>query len=105
VTTALTAAGGVPDETDIGVSSLMDVWMVVQNSEANGERNRTIQIVKARGVAHSNQIREFVLTRRGVKLLDPYRQVSGRVLVGSVREADQANPRTGTTAPPVGGRS
>ena len=83
----------------------MDVWMGVQNAEANGERNRTIQIVKARGIAHSNQTREFVLTRRGVKLLDPYRQVSGRVLVGSVREADQANPRTGTTAPPVGGRS
>jgi len=105
VTTALTAAGRAPDQTDIGVSSLMDVWMVVQNSEANGERNRTIQIVKARGVAHSNQIREFVLTRRGVKLLDPYRQVNGRMLVGSAREADQVNPRTGATAPPGGAQS
>jgi circadian clock protein KaiC len=105
VTTALTVPGEPADQTDVGVSSLMDVWMAVQNVEANGERNRVIQIVKARGIAHSNQIREFVLTSRGVKLLDPYRQVSGRVLVGSVREADQANPRTGTTAPPVGGRS
>jgi circadian clock protein KaiC len=105
VTTALTAAGEPPDQTDIGISSLMDVWMVVQNVEANGERNRVIQIVKARGIAHSNQIREFVLTSRGVKVLDPYRQVNGRILVGSAREADQVNPRTGTTAPPGGAQS
>jgi len=103
VATALTTSS--VDQTDVGVSSLMDVWMVVQNAEANGERNRAIQIVKARGMAHSNQVREFVLTGRGMKLLDPYRQVNGRSLVGSAREADQENPRTGTTAPPVGTQS
>lgn len=105
VITALTGAGEPPDQTDVGVSSLMDVWMTVQNVEANGERNRIIQIVKARGIAHSNQIREFVLTRRGVKLLDQYRQVNGRILVGSARESDQVSPRTGATAPPGGAQS
>jgi len=105
VTTVLTAASRPPDQTDVGVSSLMDVWMVAQNSEANGERNRTIQIVKARGVAHSNQVREFVLTDRGVRLLEPYRQVNGRVLVGAAREADQGPPRTGVAVPPVGAGS
>jgi circadian clock protein KaiC len=99
----LTVPGEPADQTDVGVSSLMDVWMAVQNVEANGERNRVIQIVKARGIAHSNQIREFVLTSRGVKLLDPYRQVNGRILVGSAREADQVNPRA--TAPPGGAQS
>jgi len=66
--TSLTDAGGAAERTDIGVSSLMDTWILLANLEANGERNRGIQIVKARGIAQSNQVREFALTDQGVAL-------------------------------------
>jgi circadian clock protein KaiC len=66
--TSLTEGGGAAERTDLGVSSLMDVWMLLGNVEANGERNRAIQIVKARGMAHSNQVREFVMTDHGLVL-------------------------------------
>ena len=85
--TSLTEGGGAAERTDLGVSSLMDVWMLVGNPEANGERNRTIQIVKARGMAHSNQIREFVMTDRGIALLDVSRRADGTVAIGSRRNA------------------
>lgn len=104
VATVLTAAGDPADATEIGVSSLMDVWMVLQNAEANGERIRTLQIVKARGLAHSNQIREFQLTHAGFALPAPYRQSDGRVLVGSAREADQVVTRAGADVPLPGAR-
>jgi len=65
---SLTDTGGPAERTDVGVSSLMDVWMLLRNLEARGERTRGIQIVKARGVAHSSQVREFALTDRGLAL-------------------------------------
>jgi circadian clock protein KaiC len=80
--TALTDAGSAAERTDLGVSSLMDVWWLVANLEVNGERTRGIQIVKARGIAHSNQVREFVLTNHGVHLLDVQRETDGRVVSG-----------------------
>src|SRR5438094_974127 len=87
--TSLTEGGGAAERTDLGVSSLMDVWMLLGNLEANGERNRTIQIVKARGMAHSNQVREFVMTDRGVVLLDVSRRADGSVAIGAARDARQ----------------
>src|SRR5438034_4954243 len=87
--TSLTEGGGAAERTDLGVSSLMDVWMLLGNPEANGERNRLIQIVKARGMAHSNQVREFVMTERGIMLLGVSRGVNGRVVIGSARDAQQ----------------
>ena len=87
--TSLTQGGVSAEQTDLGVSSLMDVWMLLGNPEGNGERNRLIQIVKARGMAHSNQVREFVMTDRGVILLDVSRGPDGRVVIGSAREAKQ----------------
>jgi circadian clock protein KaiC len=57
--------------------------------EANGERNRSIQIVKARGMAHSNQVREFVMTDRGFTLVDVVRDVDGSVVIGSARGAQR----------------
>jgi circadian clock protein KaiC len=86
---SLTQGGRAAEQTDLGVSSLMDVWMLLGNPEGNGERNRVIQIVKARGMAHSNQVREFVMTDRGVMLLDVIRGPDGRVVIGSAREAQQ----------------
>src|SRR3989440_3579195 len=87
--TSLTEGGGAAERTDLGVSSLMDVWMLLGNLEANGERNRAIQIVKARGMAHSNQVREFVMTNRGVMLVDVSRRADGTVAIGSARDARQ----------------
>jgi circadian clock protein KaiC len=87
--TSLTEGGGAAERTDLGVSSLMDVWMVLGNLEANGERNRTIQIVKARGMAHSNQVREFVMTHHGLSLLEISRRADGSVSIGSARGSHQ----------------
>ncbi|MBA4111335.1 MAG: KaiC 1 [Leptothrix sp. (in: Bacteria)] len=71
-------------ETQIGVSSLMDTWLMLANLELNGERTRTLQVLKSRGMAHSNQVREFVLNEHGVDLLDIHLQAD-RVLTGSAR--------------------
>ena len=98
--TSLTEGGGAAERTDLGVSSLMDVWMLLGNPEANGERNRAIQIVKARGMAHSNQVREFVMTDHGIILLEVSRRPDGSVAIGSARGARQkqssADVRTAT---------
>jgi circadian clock protein KaiC len=75
-----------PEGTDIGISSFMDSWLVLRNIEMNGERTRTLDVLKSRGMAHSNQVREFLLTGRGLRLLDVVRR-EGRVLIGSERAA------------------
>ena len=89
--TSLTMDEGQPEETDAGISSFMDTWLVLQNVEANGERNRRLSVLKSRGMAHSNQVREFVLTNHGLKVLDVVRH-RGRVLIGSER-SDHDAPR------------
>jgi circadian clock protein KaiC len=94
--TSLTESGGIAERTDLGVSSLMDVWMLLGNLEANGERNRAIQIVKARGMAHSNQVREFLMTARGVKLVDIRRRDDGSVVIGSARAAQDPDALRGS---------
>ena len=97
--TSLTEGGGAAERTDLGVSSLMDVWMLLGNLEANGERNRAIQIVKARGMAHSNQVREFVMTDRGIALVDVSRRADGSVAIGSARGAQQQPARADNPKP------
>jgi circadian clock protein KaiC len=92
---SLTIDDGHPEGTDIGISSFMDTWLVLRNIEMNGERTRTLDVVKSRGMAHSNQVREFVLTSAGLKLLDVVRH-QGRVLIGSERAAHAGGP----AAPP-----
>jgi circadian clock protein KaiC len=66
----------------------MDTWIILKNIEGNGERNRTFSIIKARGIAHSNQLREFLLTSKGIQLLDLYKGTEG-VLFGSARVAQE----------------
>jgi len=102
--TSLTEGGRAAERTDLGVSSLMDVWMLLGNLETNGERNRTIQIVKARGMAHSNQVREFVMTGEGIKLVDVSRRADGSVAIGSARGAQEQNTPAGTSARRAGRR-
>ena len=87
--TSLTESGSEPEDSEVGVSSLMDAWLLVKNIESNGERNRGLYILKARGIAHSNQVREFVLTDDGIQLLDAYIGSEG-VLMGSARSSQQA---------------
>lgn len=79
-------------ETDVGLSSLMDGWILLLNRESGGEFNRELYLLKARGMAHSNQVREFVMSRDGIKLLDPYLG-EGEALTGSARKAEEARLR------------
>lgn len=80
-------------ETDVGVSSLMDTWIDLRSVESNGERNRTIDIVKTRGMYHSNQIREFKLTDEGIKIVDVYLGPAG-MLTGSARITQISKEKT-----------
>jgi len=90
--TSLTSSGTNIEDSEVGVSSLMDVWILVKNIESNGERNRGLYILKARGMAHSNQVREFLLTDHGIELIDAYVGSEG-VLMGSARSSQLARER------------
>ena len=87
--TSLTSAGKEIEDSEVGVSSLMDAWLLVKNIETNGERNRGLYILKARGIAHSNQVREFLVTDQGVELVDAYIGSEG-VLMGTARSSQLA---------------
>ncbi len=82
----LVHGGSALESTDVRVSSLVDTWLFVKSMEANGERNRGLYVLKSRGMAHSNQIREFLLTDRGIQLVEPYVGPDG-VLSGTARLA------------------
>lgn len=86
--TSLTT-GGAAEHTDVAISSMIDTWLIVRDIESGGERNRGISILKSRGMAHSNQIREFLLTDHGVELRDVYVGPHG-VLTGSARLTQEA---------------
>uniref|UniRef100_UPI00097C9700 circadian clock protein KaiC n=1 Tax=Pelomonas sp. KK5 TaxID=1855730 RepID=UPI00097C9700 len=82
-------------ESQVGVSSLMDTWILLSNMAANGERTRTLQVLKSRGMRHSHQVREFVLSDHGVDLVDVY--LSGdRVLTGTARVSREAQELAAT---------
>ncbi|AUB82970.1 circadian clock protein KaiC [Candidatus Thiodictyon syntrophicum] len=87
--TNLTAGGSALDHTDAAISSLIDSWLVLLAIESGGERNRAFSILKSRGMAHSNQTREFLLTAQGVELRDVYVGPGG-VLTGSARLTQEA---------------
>lgn len=89
---SLTSAGGALEHTQAEISSLIDTWLLLRDIELNGERNRGMYILKSRGMAHSNQIREFLLTSHGVELADVYVGPAG-VLTGSARLAQEASER------------
>ncbi len=90
--TSLTGAGEPIEETEVGISSLMDTWILLRADEGAGERNRTIYILKSRGMAHSNQVREFRITDRGVDILDAYVGPAG-VLTGAARVMQETKDR------------
>ena len=84
--TSLTQGGHSLEQSEAAMSSLMDSWLLLQNFVGNGERNRVLYVLKARGMAHSNQIREFLISDRGIDVVDAYIGPSG-VLTGSARAA------------------
>ncbi|MDB5157490.1 MAG: kaiC [Mucilaginibacter sp.] len=92
--TALTLNNIVNEQTDEGVSSLVDAWILVRDIEFNGERNRGMYIMKSRGMKHSNQVREFIITDKGLDLVEVYLGPDG-VLTGSAREAQKLHEQTG----------
>ena len=90
--TTLTSGGRHPEQTEVNISSLIDTWLLLRDMESGGERNRGLYILKSRGMAHSNQVREFRLTDYGIQLLDVYLGPDG-VLTGSARLAQEARVR------------
>jgi len=95
--TSLTEAGEALEATEVKISSLIDTWLLLRNIEVSGERNRALYILKSRGMAHSNQIREFILTKNGIELMDAYLGPGG-VLTGSARLSQEAEERAGEVA-------
>jgi circadian clock protein KaiC len=84
----LTSGAEEMEKTDVGISSIVDTWLLLRLTEHNGERNRTIYILKSRGMKHSHQVREFLISDDGIKLVDVYVGKEG-VLVGSARRAQE----------------
>jgi circadian clock protein KaiC len=90
--TVLTENSGHLEATEVGISSIIDTWMLVRDIELSGERNRGLYVLKARGMNHSNQIREFILSAEGIKLVEVYLGPSG-MLTGSARVALEEHER------------
>jgi circadian clock protein KaiC len=90
--TNLTSGDAAREATDMGISSVMDTWILLRDIELSGERNRGIYVLKSRGMQHSNQIREFLITPQGIDMLDVYVGPEG-VLTGSARKAQEARER------------
>ena len=95
--TSLTSPGGPMEQSEVGVSSLMDTWIVLKDIEGQGERNRGLTIVKSRGMAHSNQFREFNLSGQGLLLTEVYLGASG-ALTGAARQAQIAEEEAAALA-------
>ena len=89
---SLTSGGGDLEQTTVGISSLTDTWILLRDIELSGERNRCLYVLKSRGMAHSNQLREFVMTSHGIKLLPVYVGPGG-VLTGSSRVSQEAREK------------
>ncbi len=85
----LTPGGVITERTQVDISSLIDTWILLRDIESGGERNRGLYVLKSRGMAHSNQIREFRLTNHGIELLDVYLGPGG-VLTGAARQSQEA---------------
>jgi circadian clock protein KaiC len=91
--TSLISSGEATQTGDEQIVSLIDTWLVLRTTEGNGEHNRLLYVRKSRGMAHSNQIREFLLTGQGMELADVYVGPE-RVLTGSARQAQEARERS-----------
>ena len=93
----LTHGGDSVEASSVGISSLIDTWILLRNLESAGERNRCLYVLKSRGMAHSNQVREFIISSRGVKLVDVCVAPQG-VLTGSARKGYEQQIRSAGVA-------
>jgi circadian clock protein KaiC len=89
---SLTSGGKSIESTDEGLSSMVDTWLLLRDIEVGGERNRLIYVLKSRGMAHSNQVREFLITSKGIRLVEAYLGAAG-VLTGSARLSQESRER------------
>src|SRR5579871_1070632 len=87
--TDLTHGGDHLEATNEHISSLVDTWILLRDMEQSGERNRCLFVLKSRGMAHSNQLREFLITPKGIRLIPAY-VGAGQVLTGSARLVQEA---------------
>ncbi|GIQ76762.1 circadian clock protein KaiC [Bradyrhizobium sp. RD5-C2] len=92
VFTSLSAVDDLMNESERSVSSLMDTWISLRDVESDGERNRTLYLLKSRGMSHSKQIREYEINDNGIHLMKPYLGPEG-VLTGAARMAQEARER------------
>jgi len=90
--TSLNHGGGPLEATDAEISSLADTWLLLRDVESSGERNRLLYLLKSRGMAHSNQVREFLLTDEGIELRDVYLGTAG-VLTGTARQVQETGEK------------
>ena len=95
--TSLTSGAAAIEQTEAGVSSLMDTWILVKAIESDGERNRGLYVLKSRGMAHSNQIREMQITHDGIRLVDVYLGTDG-IFTGTARRAQETRARNAASA-------
>jgi len=95
--TSLVHGGGSLQQSEVAISSLMDSWLLLQNIESDGERNRGLYVLKSRGMEHSNQIREFVISGKGIDLVDAYIGPGG-MLVGAARAAQSSRDKAAALA-------
>jgi len=88
----LTNGGEALEQTKTRISSLIDTWLLLRAIEVGGERNKVLYVLKSRGMAHSNQLREFTVSSKGIQLIEPYAGPDG-VLTGSMRTAQEAREK------------
>jgi circadian clock protein KaiC len=96
--TSLTGGGHSAEQSEFGISSLIDSWVMLRNLEQAGERTRTLSIIKSRGMKHSNQARELVLSDHGVDLAEVFIGPAGDILTGSLRVAQETADRAAVAA-------
>jgi circadian clock protein KaiC len=84
------------------ISTLADTWIHLNYLVQAGERNRGLSIIKSRGTAHSNQVRELILSEKGVTLTDAYTG-GGEVLMGTQRWEKESADRVAKEVNEVAG--
>src|SRR5258706_2295338 len=94
---SLTKGGDSLEKTEVGISSLADTWIMLRDIDLNGERNRSFYVLKSRGMAHSNQFRQFTMSEQRLKLVPAYIATRG-VMTGSSRLAQEAKERAAALA-------
>lgn len=97
ILTSLSASQSSQEQTDAQISSVTDSWLLLRNVENNGERNRVLNILKSRGMDHSNQVSEYTITPNGIQLIETYLGPSG-ALTGSARTAQESSERAAIVA-------